>query len=211
MGCHSLLQRIFQTQGSNPGLPHCRQIFFFPSEPPGNPIVAQMVRGKSLRKLQEAAPFPSTPPPPVPGHVCSCGMPSCLPFQPVPDLVLFTLQCPLIKVLAQIRAAEDKLLSTPARDPRPSRTQFSTAGGQPAQRSKTSTHTGEQGREKRGERRPGLRRTWTSGGEKAQQDFPNRSYPSLWQTPVPPKDALALRAPCPGAACLFSRQEGGKR
>ena len=23
--CHFLLQRIFQTQGSNPGLPHCRQ------------------------------------------------------------------------------------------------------------------------------------------------------------------------------------------
>ena len=90
-------------------------------------MVAQMVRGKRLLKLQEAAPFPSTPPRPVPGQVCSCGMPSCLPFQPVPDLVLFTLQCPLIKVLAQIRAAEDKLLETSARDPRPSRTQFSTA------------------------------------------------------------------------------------
>ena len=25
VGCHSLLQRIFLTQGSNPGLPHCRQ------------------------------------------------------------------------------------------------------------------------------------------------------------------------------------------
>ena len=110
VGCHSLLQRIFQTQGSNSGLLHCRQIFFFSSEPPWGSLVAQMVRGKSLRKLQEAAPFPSTPPPPVPGHVCSCGMPSCLPFQPVPDLVLVTLQCPLIKVLAQMRAAEDKLL-----------------------------------------------------------------------------------------------------
>ena len=26
VGCHALLQRIFPTQGSNPCLPHCRQI-----------------------------------------------------------------------------------------------------------------------------------------------------------------------------------------
>ena len=28
MGCHSLLQRIFPTQGLNPGLLHCRQILY---------------------------------------------------------------------------------------------------------------------------------------------------------------------------------------
>ena len=28
VGCHSLLQGIFLTQGSNPGLPHCRQILY---------------------------------------------------------------------------------------------------------------------------------------------------------------------------------------
>ena len=28
VGCHFLLQRIFLTQGSNPGLPHCRQMFY---------------------------------------------------------------------------------------------------------------------------------------------------------------------------------------
>ena len=28
VGCHSLLQGIFQTQGSNPGLLHCRQILY---------------------------------------------------------------------------------------------------------------------------------------------------------------------------------------
>ena len=28
VGCHSLLQRIFLTQGSNPGLPYCRQILY---------------------------------------------------------------------------------------------------------------------------------------------------------------------------------------
>ena len=27
-GCHALLQRIFPTQGSNPGLPHGRQILY---------------------------------------------------------------------------------------------------------------------------------------------------------------------------------------
>ena len=26
VGCHVLLQGVFPTQGSNPGLPHCRQI-----------------------------------------------------------------------------------------------------------------------------------------------------------------------------------------
>ena len=31
MGCHSLLQGIFPTQGLNPGLPHCRQILYHQS------------------------------------------------------------------------------------------------------------------------------------------------------------------------------------
>ena len=29
MGCHSLIQEIFLTQGFNPGLPHCRQILCY--------------------------------------------------------------------------------------------------------------------------------------------------------------------------------------
>ena len=36
MGCHAFLQAIFSTQGWNPGLLHCRQIFL-PSEPPRKP------------------------------------------------------------------------------------------------------------------------------------------------------------------------------
>ena len=28
VGCHALLQGIFPTQESNPGLPHCRQILY---------------------------------------------------------------------------------------------------------------------------------------------------------------------------------------
>ena len=27
-GCHALLQGIFLTKGSNPGIPHCRQILY---------------------------------------------------------------------------------------------------------------------------------------------------------------------------------------
>ena len=29
VGCHALLQDIFPNQGSNPGLPHCRQILYW--------------------------------------------------------------------------------------------------------------------------------------------------------------------------------------
>ena len=29
VGCHFLLQGIFPTQGSNPGLPHCRQMLYY--------------------------------------------------------------------------------------------------------------------------------------------------------------------------------------
>ena len=36
VGCHALLQGIFPAQGSNPGLPQCRQMLL-PSEPPGKP------------------------------------------------------------------------------------------------------------------------------------------------------------------------------
>ena len=35
ISCHSLLQGIFLTQGSSPGLLHCRQILSLPFEPRG--------------------------------------------------------------------------------------------------------------------------------------------------------------------------------
>ena len=38
VGSFSLLQGIFPTQGLNPGLPHCRQIFL-PAEPQGKPLI----------------------------------------------------------------------------------------------------------------------------------------------------------------------------
>ena len=37
VGCHFLHHRIFSTQGSNLGLPHCRQTLL-PSEPPGKSL-----------------------------------------------------------------------------------------------------------------------------------------------------------------------------
>ena len=33
VGCHALLQGIFPTRGSNPSLPHCRQILYHLSHP----------------------------------------------------------------------------------------------------------------------------------------------------------------------------------
>ena len=45
MGCHFLLQGIVLTQGSNPGLPHCRQTL--PSEAPGT-----LTKAKTFLPLQ---------------------------------------------------------------------------------------------------------------------------------------------------------------
>ena len=42
VGSHSILQGIFPTQGSNPGLPHCRQILYQLSHK-GSPIILEWV------------------------------------------------------------------------------------------------------------------------------------------------------------------------
>ena len=42
VGCHALLQGIFPTKGSNPGLPHCRQILYHLSHQ-GNPRILEWV------------------------------------------------------------------------------------------------------------------------------------------------------------------------
>ena len=42
MGCHTLLQGIFSTQGSNPGLLHCRQILYHLSHQ-GSPWILEWV------------------------------------------------------------------------------------------------------------------------------------------------------------------------
>jgi len=56
MGCHTLLQGIFPTQGSNPGLPPCRQILYQLSHQ-GSPSIVEWVvnpfsRGSSWPRNQ---------------------------------------------------------------------------------------------------------------------------------------------------------------
>ena len=56
LGCYVLLQGIFPTQGSNPGLPHCRQILYHLSHQ-GSPRILEWVaypfsRGSSQSRDQ---------------------------------------------------------------------------------------------------------------------------------------------------------------
>ena len=51
MGCHFLLQGIFPTQGSNPGLLYCRQILYQLSYK-GSPRRKKKVREKKVREYQ---------------------------------------------------------------------------------------------------------------------------------------------------------------
>ena len=50
VGCHALLQGIFPTQGSNPGLPHCRQILYHLSHQ-GSPRTLEWVAYPFSRDL----------------------------------------------------------------------------------------------------------------------------------------------------------------
>ena len=49
VGCHALLQGIFPTQGSNPGLPHCRWILYHLSHQ-GSPRILEWVAYTRLIK-----------------------------------------------------------------------------------------------------------------------------------------------------------------
>ena len=49
LGCHALLQGIFPTQGSNPGLPHCRWILYHRSHQ-GSPRILEWVAYTRLIK-----------------------------------------------------------------------------------------------------------------------------------------------------------------
>ena len=48
VGCHALFQRIFPTQGSNPGLPHCRQLLYHLSQQ-GSPRILEWVADPFFR------------------------------------------------------------------------------------------------------------------------------------------------------------------
>ena len=75
VGCHCLLQRIFLTQGSNPGLPHCRQTLYHLSHQ-GSPSFVK-------------CPFKPFP------HICRA---SCLFFSHSFSGALSTLDRPLLSV-----------------------------------------------------------------------------------------------------------------
>ena len=51
-GCSFLLQGIFPTQGSNPGLLHCRLIFFLPASDQGSPFSLLEEACYSLHRVQ---------------------------------------------------------------------------------------------------------------------------------------------------------------
>ena len=53
VGCHFLLQGVFQSQGSNPGLPHCRQILYHLSHQ-GSPRILKWVDYPFSRKTSQA-------------------------------------------------------------------------------------------------------------------------------------------------------------
>ena len=50
MGCHSLLQEIFPTQGSNPGLLHCRWRLYHLSHQ-GSPISDQLCANENFSEI----------------------------------------------------------------------------------------------------------------------------------------------------------------
>ena len=52
VGCHAFLQGIFPIQGSNPGLPHCRQILYHLSHQ-GNPWILEWVTYPFSRGLSD--------------------------------------------------------------------------------------------------------------------------------------------------------------
>ena len=60
VGFHALLQRIFPTQGLNPGLPHCRQILCHLSHK-GSPRIMEQVAYPSPGDLSDPGIKPGSP------------------------------------------------------------------------------------------------------------------------------------------------------
>ena len=85
VGCHALFQAVFLTQGSNPGLPHCRQILYWLSHQ-GSPRILEWVaypfsRGSSRPRNWTWSPafqadsLPGKPIRPTLPHYWSCFFP----------------------------------------------------------------------------------------------------------------------------------------
>ena len=60
VGCHALLHGIFRTQGSNPGLPHCRQILYQLSQQ-ASPRILEWVAYPSSRGSSDPGIKPESP------------------------------------------------------------------------------------------------------------------------------------------------------
>ena len=101
VGSHFLFQRIFTTQGLNPGLPHCRQILYC-SEPPG-------ISKSQMNKISHRSQFPHMEMP-----LCSLGLlfccPSSCPVIAAPQTVTGGLDI-VLYVLLFLRATIQSVLS----------------------------------------------------------------------------------------------------
>ena len=97
MGCHFLLQEIFQTQGLKPGILHCRQMLYHlshegSSEPPGKSntgapeILGSEVARKSLQQTRRCVPWLPLALRAVPCHS----------LRAAPDTVLLRLRTPTV-------------------------------------------------------------------------------------------------------------------
>ena len=60
VGCHALLKGIFPTQGSNPGLPHCKGILYHLSHE-GSPRILEWVAYPFSRGLPDPGIEPGSP------------------------------------------------------------------------------------------------------------------------------------------------------
>ena len=70
VGCHALLQGIFLTQGSNPGLPHCRRILYYLSHQGTtglhpSPLIDPQLESFQLKKPKQTKHL-------QPQYPCSC-------------------------------------------------------------------------------------------------------------------------------------------
>ena len=54
-GCHFFLQGIFPTQGSNPGLLHCRQTLYYLSHQGSPPIIKAIYSWWNIHELKEGS------------------------------------------------------------------------------------------------------------------------------------------------------------
>ena len=73
VGCYALLQGIFPTQRSNPGLPHCRRILYHLSHPQFNSVqFSRSVLSDSLRPHESQHARPPCPSPTPRVHPDSC-------------------------------------------------------------------------------------------------------------------------------------------